>query len=116
MCPACDPRQYALNFGQPLSWDISRVNVQGGMYFMFYVCSPPACPAPQSAIAPTVLHAACAAIAPLYTPRALTRQKNSLSHNNRFFIQCAWKSTLAFVIAGYGPGGSQNWHYSSRCP
>ena len=35
---ACDPRQLATAFNQPLSWDTSRVT---GMYRMFWVrCSP----------------------------------------------------------------------------
>ena len=39
VCPACDPRQYAMAFNQPLSWDTSRVT---NMYCMFLVrCSPP---------------------------------------------------------------------------
>ena len=38
VCPACDPRQYATAFNQPLSWDTSRVT---DMSWMFQVrCSP----------------------------------------------------------------------------
>ena len=37
MCPACDPRQYATAFNQPLSWDTSGVT---DMRYMFDVrCS-----------------------------------------------------------------------------
>ena len=47
VCPACDPRQGASTFNQPLSWDTSRVT---DMSQMFYVrCSPPPRP-PISAL------------------------------------------------------------------
>ena len=43
VCPACNPRQLAMAFNQPLSWDTSRVT---NMFQMFNVrCSPR--PAPQ---------------------------------------------------------------------
>ena len=38
VCPACDPRQQAVNFNSPLSWDTSRVT---DMHLMFHVrCTP----------------------------------------------------------------------------
>ena len=50
MCPPFDPRQYAWEFNQPLSFDTSSVT---DMLGMFYVRSSP-CPAcPQSAIEPS---------------------------------------------------------------
>ena len=50
VCPACDPRQSATAFNQPLSWDTSRVTE---MSWMFYVrCSPP--PPPKSVVAPSL--------------------------------------------------------------
>ena len=32
MCPACDPRQHAYKFNQPLSWDTSRVTNMDNMF------------------------------------------------------------------------------------
>ena len=60
VCPACDPRQYARAFNQPLSWDTSRVT---DMRYTFYVrCfsrAYPARPARKPAVAPSPMHAAC---------------------------------------------------------
>ena len=50
-----DSRQEARAFNQPLSWDTSAVT---DMSLMFHVRSSPR-PAPQSAVAPAPLHAAC---------------------------------------------------------
>ena len=62
VCPACDPRQGAQAFNQPLSWDISGLMVD--MSGIFSVrCSPPPAPQPvQSHASP--LHAACTTVAP----------------------------------------------------
>ena len=120
---ACDPRQYAYKFNQPLSWDISRVTNTG---YMFYVrCS--ARPAPPCSAQPLPLPCTLRAprsrpytpagggsrVAPP-TPHALlaTRQDaRSLSAANKLLIRCAWAGNPAFVslIAGYGPGGRWRW-------
>ena len=34
MCPACDPRQNASAFNQPMSWDTSRVTDMNSMFFV----------------------------------------------------------------------------------
>ena len=44
VCLACDPRQHAEAFNQPLSWDTSRVK---NMFSMLYVCCSPRPPAPR---------------------------------------------------------------------
>jgi len=44
VCPACDPRQHAVAFNHPLSWDTSRVT---NMRSMFYVRSSPRALHPQ---------------------------------------------------------------------
>ena len=68
---ACDPRQNALVFNQPLSWDISRVT---DMRWMFTVpCSPR--PVPPNLQSLALLPARCVhrAIAPRVHPRAAAR-------------------------------------------
>ena len=55
VCPACDPRQSAYAFNQPLSWDTSGVT---DMSWMFHVRCAPCAPAPQSAVSPSPVHAA----------------------------------------------------------
>ena len=59
VCPACDPRQGATAFNQPLGWDTSSVT---NMYGMFDVRCAPRAPPPPSAVA---------ALSPVHTPRSL---------------------------------------------
>ena len=66
--PACDPRQGAYTFNQPVSFDTSSVT---NMDWIFEVRAFP-CAASQPAVTPTLLHAACTAIAPVY-PREAAR-------------------------------------------
>ena len=70
--PACDPRQFAKAFNQPLSWDTSSVT---DMEHMFDVRS---ARAPASSLHSRVLylHAACAAAAP--TPSRLPARLSPL--------------------------------------
>ena len=64
VCPACDPRQEARAFNQPLSWNLPRVT---DMQIMFYVRCAPRVPSPtQPAVAPSPLPAACTPIAPVH--------------------------------------------------
>jgi hypothetical protein len=95
VCPACDPRQFAVVFNQPLSWDTSSVT---DMDYMFSVrCSPR--PAPRY-LQPRALSPARspARVAP-HTSSALlaTRQGgNSLSATNKLLIRCAWAGNPEF--------------------
>ena len=57
MCPACDPRQFAYAFNQPLSWDTSRVTNVNRMFAVR--CAPPAPRAPQSAQSRALPSARC---------------------------------------------------------
>ena len=50
VCPACDPRQHAIKFNQPLSWDTSGVTDMKRMFFVR--CCPR--PARQSPVTPTL--------------------------------------------------------------
>ena len=52
VCPACDPRQEARAFNQPLSWDTSGVTDMRGMFDVR--CSPRPIPAPQPPKEPAV--------------------------------------------------------------
>ena len=58
VCPLFDSRQQSSAFNQPLSFDTSSVTA---MYYMFAVRSSP-WPAPTSAVEPSPLPAACAAV------------------------------------------------------
>ena len=57
MCPACDPRQEARAFNQPLSWNTSLVT---DMHYMFTVRSSSRPASPICTHAPSTLRAACA--------------------------------------------------------
>ena len=125
MCRACDPRQDARAFNQPLSWDTSSVT---NMDYMFGVrCSPfPLHPKLQSRPhsctlclhrdrAPYTPSGGGWRVAPHYTPCALlaTRQDaNSLSAANKLLIRCAWAGTPVFASAGY----ESSWAHLGSCP
>ena len=111
VCPPCDSPQHASAFNQPLTFDTSGVTNMG---YMFNVRSSPSCP--HNLQSSPLVHAACAAPAPLSSasraahlaPRIVhaffsTRQAvNSLSAANKLLIRCAWAGTSAFASAGYG--------------
>ena len=57
------PPQHAHSFNQPLSFDTTRLATMNCMFCVRASSSPSCSPPPKSAVAPSVLHAACTAVA-----------------------------------------------------